>query len=178
MITTFIRLSFRKMWNDRSFTFLSITGLSLATVACATIWLFVGYERSFDEFRSRMSSVAYPWIREQACQTGRSALHVVHLPDLRPLGRKLNPGRSRCLRPTSTNRVHYGTEPSCNIVKRNSEEKHDLFAEGFSSPCFVSNDATRTPSRDKPFEHEEHRSHCRDFEREQYSHRSCAIGNH
>ena len=73
MLPTFIRLSFRKMWNDRSFTFLSVTGLSLATVACATIWLFVGYERSFDQFRSRnVYRVAYHGY-EREVETGRSA---------------------------------------------------------------------------------------------------------
>lgn len=73
MIYTFIRLSFRKIWNDRSFAALSITGLSLATVACATIWLFVGYERSFDEFRSPdIYRVAYHGY-ENNVETGRSA---------------------------------------------------------------------------------------------------------
>ena len=73
MITTFIRLSLRKMLTDRSFTFLSITGLSLATVASATIWLFVGYERSFDDFRSRdVYRVAYHGY-EHEVETGRSA---------------------------------------------------------------------------------------------------------
>ena len=52
MISTFVKLSFRKMWNDRSFSLLSITGLCLATVSCAIIWLYVSYERSFDNFRS------------------------------------------------------------------------------------------------------------------------------
>ena len=53
MISTFLRLSFRKLWHDRSFTLLSVTGLSLATVSCAIIWLYVSYERSFDDFRSQ-----------------------------------------------------------------------------------------------------------------------------
>lgn len=52
MFSTFLRLSLRKMWNDRSFSLLSITGLSLATVSCAIILLYVAYERSFDNFRS------------------------------------------------------------------------------------------------------------------------------
>ena len=73
MIFTFIKLSFRKMWSDRSFTLLSITGLSLATIACATIWLFVAYERSFDNFRStEVYRVAYHGY-ENNVETGRSA---------------------------------------------------------------------------------------------------------
>ena len=37
---------------ERSFSLLSITGLSLATVSCAIIWLYISYERRFDDFRS------------------------------------------------------------------------------------------------------------------------------
>jgi putative ABC transport system permease protein len=53
MISTFIKLSLRKIWHDRSFSALSITGLSLATVSCTIIFLYVTYERSFDNFRSK-----------------------------------------------------------------------------------------------------------------------------
>lgn len=73
MISTFIKLSFRKMWNDRSFTLLSITGLSLATVSCAIIWLYVSYERSFDNFRSTdIYRVTYHGF-ENNVETGGSA---------------------------------------------------------------------------------------------------------
>lgn len=53
MIFTFIKLSFRKILQERSFSFLSIAGLSLATVSCTIILLYVKYERSFDNFRSK-----------------------------------------------------------------------------------------------------------------------------
>lgn len=52
MILSFIKLSFRKILAERSFSFLSITGLSLATVSCTIILLYVNYERSYDDFRS------------------------------------------------------------------------------------------------------------------------------
>ena len=73
MISTFIWLSFRKMWNDRSFVLLSITGLSLATVSSAIIFLYASYERSFDEFRSNdIYRVVYHGF-ENNVETGRSA---------------------------------------------------------------------------------------------------------
>jgi putative ABC transport system permease protein len=73
MIATFIKLSFRKMWNERSFSGLSIVGLSLATASCAVIWLYVAYERSFDDFRSTdVYRVAYHGF-ENNVETGKSA---------------------------------------------------------------------------------------------------------
>jgi putative ABC transport system permease protein len=52
MIFGFIKLSLRKIWNELSFSLLSIAGLSLAAVSCTVILLYVAYERSFDTFRS------------------------------------------------------------------------------------------------------------------------------
>ena len=76
MFSTFLRLSFRKLWNDRSFTLLSITGLCLATVACAIIWLYVSYERSFDNFRSTdIYRVTYHGFEDNV-ETGNSAQTV------------------------------------------------------------------------------------------------------
>src|SRR5688572_21944668 len=73
MISTFVKLSFRKMWNDRSFSLLSITGLCLATVSCAIIWLYVSYERSFDNFRSPdIYRVAFHSFKDNV-ETGNSA---------------------------------------------------------------------------------------------------------
>lgn len=61
------------MWNDRSFTLLSVTGLSLATVSCAIIWLYVTYERNFDNFRSRNVYRATYHGFENNVETGGSA---------------------------------------------------------------------------------------------------------
>jgi putative ABC transport system permease protein len=73
MLINFIRLSLRKIWNDLSFSMLSIAGLSLATVSCTIILLFVGYERSFDDFRSPdIYRVAYHGY-EHNVETGKSA---------------------------------------------------------------------------------------------------------
>jgi putative ABC transport system permease protein len=73
MILTFIKLSLRKVWNERSFSFLSITGLSLATVSCTIILLYVAYERSYDNFRPRdIYRVAYHGFQNNV-ETGKSA---------------------------------------------------------------------------------------------------------
>jgi putative ABC transport system permease protein len=52
MIFTLLKLSLRKLWNEKSFSFLSIAGLSLAIVSATIILLYVSYERSYDNFRS------------------------------------------------------------------------------------------------------------------------------
>ena len=76
MFSTFLRISFRKMWNDRSFTLLSITGLCLATVSCAIIWSYVSYERSFDDFRSAdIYRITYHGFKDNV-ETGSSAQTV------------------------------------------------------------------------------------------------------
>jgi len=73
MILTFIKLSLRKIWNELSFSLLSITGLSLATVSCTIILLYAGYERSFDNFRSRdVYRVVYHGF-QNSVETGKSA---------------------------------------------------------------------------------------------------------
>jgi putative ABC transport system permease protein len=73
MIFNFIRLSFRKIWNERSFSLLTITGLSLAIVSCTIILLYVRYERSFDDFRSAdVYRIAYHGF-EHNVETGSSA---------------------------------------------------------------------------------------------------------
>ncbi len=73
MIVTFIKISLRKIWKELSFSVLSIAGLSLATVSCTIILLYVGYERSFDNFRSPdVYRVTYRGF-ENNVETGKSA---------------------------------------------------------------------------------------------------------
>lgn len=73
MLLNFIRLSIRKIWNERSFSLLTITGLALATVSCTIILLYVRYERSFDAFRSAdVYRIAYHGF-ENNVETGSSA---------------------------------------------------------------------------------------------------------
>jgi len=72
----FIRLSLRKIRSERSFSLLTITGLSLAAVSCTIILLYVGYERSFDDFRSAdVYRIAYHGF-ENNVETGSSAQTV------------------------------------------------------------------------------------------------------
>jgi putative ABC transport system permease protein len=73
MIFTFIKLSLRRAWNDRSFSALSVAGLTLATVSCTIILSYVGYERSYDNFRpSDILRVTYHGF-ENNIETGKSA---------------------------------------------------------------------------------------------------------
>ena len=73
MVLTLLKLSLRKLWNEKSFSFLSIAGLSLAIVSATTILLYTFYERSFDNFRSRdIYRVIYHGF-ENNVETGSSA---------------------------------------------------------------------------------------------------------
>jgi putative ABC transport system permease protein len=73
MVFTFIKLALRKIRNELTFSVLSITGLSLATVSCTIILLYVAYERSFDDFRSRdVYRVTYHGFQNNV-ETGKSA---------------------------------------------------------------------------------------------------------
>ncbi|HEY0656413.1 MAG TPA: ABC transporter permease [Chryseosolibacter sp.] len=73
MIATFLRLSLRKIWSEKSFSALTVTGLSLAIISCTIILLYVNYERSYDNFRSTdVYRVAY-YAFENNVEIGRSA---------------------------------------------------------------------------------------------------------
>src|SRR5918993_991853 len=73
IMINYFKLSLRKIWNERSFSFLSITGLTLATVSSTIILLYVRYERSFDDFRSAdVYRIAYHGY-EHNVETGSSA---------------------------------------------------------------------------------------------------------
>lgn len=73
MVSTLLKLSLRKLWNEKSFSFLSIAGLSLAIVSATTILLYTFYERSFDSFRSAdIYRVTYHGF-EHNVETGSSA---------------------------------------------------------------------------------------------------------
>src|SRR5688572_12916544 len=73
IMINYFKLSLRKIWNERSFSVLTITGLTLATVSSTIILLYVRYERSFDNFRSAdVYRVAYHGY-EHNVETGTSA---------------------------------------------------------------------------------------------------------
>lgn len=76
MIFTLLKLSLRKLWNEKSFSFLSIAGLSLAIVSATIILLYVSYERSYDDFRSNdIYRLTYHGF-EHNVETGSSAQTV------------------------------------------------------------------------------------------------------
>lgn len=73
MLVNYIRFSLRKIWNERSYSFLTISGLALATVSATIILMFVRYERSFDDFRSDDVYRIVYYGFENNVETGRSA---------------------------------------------------------------------------------------------------------
>jgi putative ABC transport system permease protein len=73
MMFTYLKLSLRKAWNERAFSALSVAGLTLATVSCSIILLYVNYERSYDDFRpTDILRVTYHAF-DHNIETGRSA---------------------------------------------------------------------------------------------------------
>jgi putative ABC transport system permease protein len=73
MLFEFIKISLRKIRNELSFSILSVAGLSLATVSCTIILMYVSYEKSYDNFRSAdVYRVTYRGF-ENGIETGKSA---------------------------------------------------------------------------------------------------------
>lgn len=73
MFKSHVAVAIRKLWAERFFTLLSISGLCLATVSATIILLYVSYERSYDESVSDgVYRVVYHGY-EKNVETGRSA---------------------------------------------------------------------------------------------------------
>jgi putative ABC transport system permease protein len=76
MLVNYVRLAFRKLLRQKSFSALNIAGLSLGTVSCIVIMMFVAWERSYDEFRSPdIYRVAYHGFQNNV-ETEKSAQYV------------------------------------------------------------------------------------------------------
>ncbi len=129
MILTFLKLSLRKIWNELSFSILSIAGLSLATVSCTIILLYVGYERSFDNFRSGdVYRVTYHGFQNNI-ETGKSAQVV---PALAPALQKDIPEVIAAVRLAHTG--PFMSDPVMQYKDKNFRESRIYFADdGFLS---------------------------------------------
>ena len=76
MLWNFIKLSFRKLSRDSSFSALSIIGLTLASVASTIILLYVEFEKSYDDFRSDSIYRVVRYGFQNGQEVGRSAQTV------------------------------------------------------------------------------------------------------
>lgn len=53
MIRNYIRVAWRNLWKNKTYSALNIAGLAIGMAACIVIMVFVFYERSFDKMHSR-----------------------------------------------------------------------------------------------------------------------------
>lgn len=129
MFVTFIKLALRKIRNELSFSMLSVAGLSLATVSCTIMLLYVGYERSFDDFRSLdVYRVIYRGF-ENKVETGKSAQIV---PALAPAMKQDIPEVLSAVRLAHTG--PFMADPVMQYGSKNFRESKIYFAEdGFLS---------------------------------------------
>ena len=63
MIKNYLKTAWRNIWKNKVFSAINIIGLSVGMAACIVIMLFVGYEKSFDNFHTknvyRLNEVQY-----------------------------------------------------------------------------------------------------------------------
>src|ERR1700712_332825 len=53
MIKNYFKIAFRNLWKHKTFTFINIMGLAVGMTACFLIYLYVGFEVSYDRFHSK-----------------------------------------------------------------------------------------------------------------------------
>jgi putative ABC transport system permease protein len=124
MLVNYVRLAFRKLLRQKSFSALNIAGLSLGTVSCIVIVMFVAWERSYDEFRSPdIYRVAYHGFQNNV-ETGKSAQYA---PALAPAIKQDIPGVTDAVR-----LVHTGpfmADPVIRYGDKNFRENRIYFAD-------------------------------------------------
>lgn len=57
MLTNYLKIAWRNLLKDRSFTFLNLAGLSTGLACAILIWLWVSDERRIDKFFQRDSQL-------------------------------------------------------------------------------------------------------------------------
>ncbi len=57
MIRNYIKIAFRNLWRKRGFSFLNIAGLAIGMTASFFIFLYVGFELSYDQFHTKGDNI-------------------------------------------------------------------------------------------------------------------------
>jgi putative ABC transport system permease protein len=57
MIKNYLKVAFRKLWSHKAFSFINIIGLAIGMTACFLIFLYVGFELSYDSFHSKADRI-------------------------------------------------------------------------------------------------------------------------
>ena len=65
MLKNYIKIAFRNLWKDKSFTFLNILGLSIAFAAALLLGMYAFFDLSFDQFHKNKDSIYQVYYVEQ-----------------------------------------------------------------------------------------------------------------
>lgn len=57
MIKNYFKIALRNLWKHKVFSFINITGLSIGITACFFIFMYVGFELSYDNFHSKANRI-------------------------------------------------------------------------------------------------------------------------
>ncbi|MDN5284985.1 MAG: transporter permease [Mucilaginibacter sp.] len=57
MIKNYFKIALRNLWKHKVFSFINITGLSIGITACFFIFMYVGFELSYDKFHSKADRI-------------------------------------------------------------------------------------------------------------------------
>src|SRR5829696_9264937 len=53
MLKNYLTTAFRNLWRHKGFSFINILGLAVGVTACFLIFLFVSFEKSYDNFHTK-----------------------------------------------------------------------------------------------------------------------------
>ncbi|GEO09221.1 ABC transporter permease [Segetibacter aerophilus] len=57
MIKNYLKVALRKLWRHKAFSFINIIGLAVGMTACFLIYLYVGFELSYDAFNTKADRI-------------------------------------------------------------------------------------------------------------------------
>ena len=57
MIKNYFKIALRKLWKHKVFSFINIMGLSVGMTACFLIYIYVHFEKSYDEFNTKADRI-------------------------------------------------------------------------------------------------------------------------
>ena len=63
MIRNYLKIAWRNLLKDKSFSFINITGLSIGMAAAILIMLWIAYERGYDQFHANKDRIYEAWNR-------------------------------------------------------------------------------------------------------------------
>ena len=57
MLTNYLKIAWRRLWAEKTFTVINVPGLSLGMTCCLVIYLFVRHEFNFDSFHTNADQI-------------------------------------------------------------------------------------------------------------------------